>query len=100
MSTSQEPRSVSRRVQLAARRVVVTVIGAVVMVVGVVLVPLPGPGWAIIFAGLAILATEYTWARRLLRSARARWQRYYGEAKVAVAQRRAARAERKVSRRR
>lgn len=96
MTTSEpEPRTVSRRVQMAARRVVVTVLGVAVLVVGVVLIPLPGPGWAIVFGGLAILATEYAWARRWLTAARARWRRYYGEAKEAVAQRRAARAQRR-----
>jgi uncharacterized protein (TIGR02611 family) len=47
-------------------RVGVTVAGVLVIAVGVVLLPLPGPGWLIIFAGLGILATEYTWAARLL----------------------------------
>ena len=40
------------------------------------LLPLPGPGWLIIFAGLGLLATEYEWAARLLRYARrtvSRW---------------------------
>jgi uncharacterized protein (TIGR02611 family) len=32
----------------------------------VVLLPLPGPGWVIILGGLAILAMEFHWARRLL----------------------------------
>jgi uncharacterized protein (TIGR02611 family) len=31
-----------------------------------VLVPLPGPGWAIVFAGLAIWAIEFAWARQAL----------------------------------
>jgi hypothetical protein len=30
------------------------------------LLVLPGPGWAVIFAGLAVLAAEFVWARRLL----------------------------------
>lgn len=34
--------------------------------VGLALLALPGPGWAAIFVGLAILATEFHWARRLL----------------------------------
>ena len=34
------------------------------------LLPLPGPGWLIIFAGLAVLASEFEWAQRLLRYAR------------------------------
>ena len=31
---------------------------------------LPGPGILVIIAGLAILATEYVWAERLLRMAK------------------------------
>jgi uncharacterized protein (TIGR02611 family) len=41
-------------------------VGTGVVIVGVVLLPLPGPGWLIIFLGLGILATEFEWARRLL----------------------------------
>lgn len=47
-------------------------LGVAVIVAGVVLLPLPGPGWLIIFAGLGILATEFEWAARLLRFARAK----------------------------
>ncbi len=53
-----------------AWRVVVSVLGVAVVAGGIVLLPLPGPGWLIIFAGLGILATEYEWASRLLRFAR------------------------------
>jgi uncharacterized protein (TIGR02611 family) len=51
-------------------RVVVGVVGAAVVVLGIILIPLPGPGWLIVFAGLAILATEFVWAERLLAFAR------------------------------
>jgi uncharacterized protein (TIGR02611 family) len=54
-----------------AWRIGISVFGLAVVVVGVLLLPLPGPGWLIIFAGLGMLATEYDWAARLLR--RARW---------------------------
>src|SRR4051794_529935 len=50
-----------------AWRVGVTVLGVLVVAIGIVLLPLPGPGWVIIFGGLGILATEYAWAARLLR---------------------------------
>ena len=53
-----------------AYRVGVGVLGTAVVVLGFVLIPLPGPGWLIVFAGLAILATEFVWAERLLRFAR------------------------------
>jgi uncharacterized protein (TIGR02611 family) len=49
-----------------------TVAGVAAGVIGIVLLPLPGPGWFLIFAGLGILATEYEWAARLLRFARAK----------------------------
>jgi len=48
------------------KRIGVTIVGALVVLIGIVLIPLPGPGWAIVFGGLAILATEYVWARRVL----------------------------------
>jgi len=51
-------------------RIVIAVVGATVVVVGIVLIPLPGPGWLIVFAGLALLATEFAWADRLLQYAR------------------------------
>jgi uncharacterized protein (TIGR02611 family) len=47
-------------------RIGITVIGVAVLAVGVLLLPLPGPGWLIIFAGLGLLASEYAWASRLL----------------------------------
>jgi uncharacterized protein (TIGR02611 family) len=48
------------------KRILVTIVGVLVVLIGIVLIPLPGPGWAIVFGGLAILATEYVWAQRLL----------------------------------
>jgi uncharacterized protein (TIGR02611 family) len=46
-------------------RVVVGVVGGAVIITGLALVPLPGPGWVIVFVGLAILSTEFVWADRL-----------------------------------
>jgi uncharacterized protein (TIGR02611 family) len=47
-------------------RLVVGVVGAAIVVLGIVLLPAPGPGWAVIFVGLAVLASEFEWAQRLL----------------------------------
>ncbi|NJP22626.1 TIGR02611 family protein [Microbispora sp. SCL1-1] len=47
-------------------RIVVGVIGTALVVTGLIMVPFPGPGWLVVFAGLAVLATEFTWASRLL----------------------------------
>jgi uncharacterized protein (TIGR02611 family) len=57
-------------------RILIAVLGLVVVAVGLLLVPLPGPGWVIVFAGLAIWATEFGWARRLLLFARALLRRW------------------------
>ncbi len=46
-------------------RVLVGVLGGIIAVGGLLLVPLPGPGWLIVFLGLAILGTEFSWAKRL-----------------------------------
>lgn len=48
-----------------AYRVTIGTLGAAIALFGLVLVPLPGPGWLIVFLGLAILGTEFRWARRL-----------------------------------
>jgi uncharacterized protein (TIGR02611 family) len=48
----------------------IALVGLVVIVAGVVLLALPGPGWLIIFAGLGIWATEFAWAKSLLKSVR------------------------------
>jgi uncharacterized protein (TIGR02611 family) len=47
-------------------RTVVGVLGAAIVLLGIVLLPAPGPGWAVIFVGLAVLASEFEWAQRLL----------------------------------
>jgi uncharacterized protein (TIGR02611 family) len=62
------------------RRPVVTLVGVLLIVVGAVLLVLPGPGLLVMAVGLAVLATEYPAAQRLLdriklpiAKARARW---------------------------
>ena len=52
------------------KRVIVSVVGATVLLIGVALLLLPGPAFIVIPVGLAILATEYAWARRWLKKAR------------------------------
>lgn len=57
-----------------ALKVVIALLGAAVVGTGIVLIPLPGPGWLIVFAGLGIWAIEFDWARRLLAWGRARFR--------------------------
>lgn len=52
------------------KRFAVTILGAALLAVGLAMMVLPGPGILLIVAGLAVLATEYVWARTLLVKAR------------------------------
>lgn len=56
-----------------AWRVGVGVVGGIVLIAGIVMIPYPGPGWLVVFAGLAILATEFAWAGAVLRYAKGRY---------------------------
>lgn len=51
-----------------ARRLVIAVIGSTVLLIGLAMLVLPGPAVIVIPAGLGILATEFIWARNLLKS--------------------------------
>ena len=54
------------KLRQAIWRVVITALGGGVLLAGIAMLVFPGPGWAAIFLGLAILASEYVWAHRLL----------------------------------
>jgi uncharacterized protein (TIGR02611 family) len=56
-------------------RVVVGIVGVAVLAAGIVAIPYPGPGWAIVFIGLGILASEFEWAHRLLTYVRKRYDK-------------------------
>jgi uncharacterized protein (TIGR02611 family) len=47
-------------------RVFIAIVGGAVLLVGLALVVLPGPALLVLPLGLAILASEFTWARNLL----------------------------------
>ena len=66
----QEPPTVAVALWRTARKVVVAVIGTTVLAFGVALIVLPGPAVVVIPLGLAILGTEFLWARRLLQRLR------------------------------
>lgn len=48
------------------KRLVVIVIGFTMLAAGIAMIVLPGPAFVFIPAGLAMLATEFLWARKLL----------------------------------
>jgi tellurite resistance protein TerC len=52
------------------KKIIVAVIGGTVLLIGICLIVLPGPAFLVIPAGLAILATEFVWARHWLHKVR------------------------------
>jgi uncharacterized protein (TIGR02611 family) len=71
------------RRRVAARRTVdhgyrlcVGIVGGLIVAVGLVTIPLPGPGWLTVIAGLFVLATEFLWAERLLEFTRRHVRRW------------------------
>lgn len=64
--------AVARFVLRHSVRASISAAGFVVLAVGLVLLVAPGPGLVVIIAGLAILATQFSWAERALDVARAK----------------------------
>ena len=56
----------SNRTGALTLKIVIGVIGGLIIVGGLIMVPFPGPGWLVVFAGLAVLATEFHWAHKVL----------------------------------
>ena len=56
------------------KTVVVAVLGGLLTLAGIALLVLPGPGFVLVAAGLAVLATEFEWARKPLDYAKGKAQ--------------------------
>ncbi len=54
-----------KRTPTKVRKPFVFLLGFAIVGTGIVLLPLPGPGWVIIFFGFAILASEFEFAERI-----------------------------------
>lgn len=52
------------------KKLLVTVVGVALIAGGLALMPLPGPGFLVVVAGLGVMATQYEWARKLLAGAK------------------------------
>jgi uncharacterized protein (TIGR02611 family) len=68
----KEEKAQSRKVQKFATGLG----GGVVLLVGLIAIPYPGPGWLIVFAGLAILSREFTWAENALKFTRKKYDQW------------------------
>lgn len=58
------------------------IVGVLIVAIGLAAIPFPGPGWLIVIVGLLILASEFTWAQRLLDVVRSRvraWTTWMGQ---------------------
>ena len=74
------------RIPVAIRKPLVLMVGAAIVAAGIAMLVLPGPGWAAIFLGFAVLATEFAFAEKirdwlvgflknLIAYAKLRWER-------------------------
>lgn len=62
-----------KRFNRHTKKFLVGIAGGLVVLIGLVLVPYPGPGWLIVFGGLAILATEFVFAAKALEFSKGRY---------------------------
>ncbi|GIF17856.1 TIGR02611 family protein [Paractinoplanes tereljensis] len=70
-----------------ALKIGIGVLGTLVVALGIVLIPFPGPGWAIVILGLAIWSLEFAWAKRLLEFTRRHvkaWTSWIGRQSLGV----------------
>ncbi len=58
-----------------AKRLVMIVIGFTILAIGIAMIVLPGPAIVVIPVGLALLATEFIWAKKLLVAVKTRIDR-------------------------
>jgi hypothetical protein len=71
-----KPSEVIRFIGRSSKRVAVSVAGFTLLAAGLAGLVFPIlPGWLLIIVGLAVLATEYAWARSLLNTAKDRAKR-------------------------
>lgn len=62
-------------------KVLVGIVGGLIVVIGLILVPLPGPGWLVVFIGLTVLASEFHFFHRIITWLRAQLHRFWDWAK-------------------
>lgn len=67
-----------------AKKVAVAIVGGIVLIAGIIMIPYPGPGWLVVFAGLGILSTEFERPKKILLFARGKydaWQHWLASQK-------------------
>lgn len=61
-----------------AKKLVIAVLGFTVLAIGLAMIVLPGPAVIVIPIGLGILATEFIWARNLLKKVKLKLRKAKG----------------------
>jgi hypothetical protein len=62
--------AVFRWIGRSGKRIAITIVGFALIIAGAAMIVTPGPGVLVIVVGLAILATEWAWAERMLDKAK------------------------------
>lgn len=55
-----------------AKRVIIAVVGFTVLAIGLAMIVLPGPAFIVIPLALGILATEFVWAKTLIKKVKSK----------------------------
>lgn len=76
MTAVQRTKQLANSALRHARRLIILVVGVTVLAIGAAMIVLPGPAVVVIPVGLAILATEFVWARRLLDNMKERGRQF------------------------
>ena len=50
-----------------SKKLGIAIVGGVIVLAGIIMIPYPGPGWLVVFSGLAVLATEFKFASTALK---------------------------------
>ena len=66
------PMSPIARTMKQAKRLIILIFGITVICLGIAMIVLPGPAFIVIPLGLAVLATEFVWAKKLLHGVKER----------------------------
>lgn len=66
------------KLKRGSKKALVGILGGLVVLIGLILIPYPGPGWLVVFGGLAILSTEFMFAGRALTYARGEYDKWTG----------------------
>jgi uncharacterized protein (TIGR02611 family) len=64
------------------KKIIVAIIGFTILLIGIILLVTPGPASLVIPSGLAVLATEFVWAEKLLKKVKLRFKRSYWKSLV------------------